>query len=301
MNWIIFALAGPLIWALVNHIDKFIITKYFHGKGIGSLVMFTGLSGFVVSIFIIALKYSSINLGAAPAFFIAINGALLVASFIPYLHAMEKEEASTVSTLYQLIPVFGYFLGLIFLHEQLSFWQLIGSSLIIIGAVSISLDFSSKIRIKLKPLLLMALSSLMIATNGLVFKIIALEENFWGTAFWEYIGGTIFVLFLFFCIPLYRRQFVGMIKKNKSVISVNFLAEILNIIAKLFANFASLLAPLVLVWVVNSFQPFFVLLYGLILTLLVPKFYRENISKTILIQKVSAIAIIVLGTYFLFK
>jgi drug/metabolite transporter (DMT)-like permease len=147
----------------------------------------------------------------------------------------------------------------------------------------------------------MTLSSLMVATNGLIFKIIALEENFWGTAFWEYVGGLIFAGFLFFGIKLYRRQFIASIAKNKNIIWLNLSAELLNVIAKLCANFASLLAPLVLVWVINGFQPVFVLFYGIILTLIIPRFYKETLNRRILLQKLASIVIIFIGGYFLFK
>ncbi len=295
-------MAAPALWAAVNHIDKYIVTKYFTGKGVGSLVVFTGLTGFIICLLILLFNFTSIVIAPWSAVVIAINGALLVAAFIPYLYALEKEEASWVSTLYQTIPVFSYFLALVFLKEYLSAPELVGSALIIAGALAISLDISQKIHFKLKPLLLMLLSSFMIAVNGLVFKIIALDENFWGTAFWEYVGGFAFALFLLICLPLYRRQFFATIAKSRGlVISINIFSETLNIVAKLLANFASLLAPLALVYVVNGFQPLIVLLYGIILTLFIPKWGKENISKKTLIQKLVAIAIMFLGGYILFK
>src|ERR1035437_1434143 len=203
MNWFLIALIGPALWALVNHIDKYIISKYFSGPGVGSLVLFTSLSGLIMSFCILIFGFSHIFIGTLGMFVISLNGALLVAAFIPYLYALENEEASWASTLYQLIPVFGYILALVFLHEQLTNHQLLASLLVIAGAVAISLDYSQKIKLKAKPFLLMVLSSFMIAVNALVFKMIALNATFWGTAFWEYVGGGIFGLLLFTLIPLY--------------------------------------------------------------------------------------------------
>lgn len=302
MNWFLIALIGPVLWALVNHIDKYIISKYFTGRGVGSLVLFTSASGLIISLVILVFGFNQIFIGPIGALVIAINGAILVAAFIPYLHALENEEASWASTFYQLIPVFGYVLGLVFLHEQLSASQFLASLLIIVGAVVISLDFSQKIKLKAKPFLLMVLSSFMIAVNALIFKVIALEGNFWGTAFWEYIGGAIFGLFLFLCIPLYRTQFIATIQKGKkAVLTINLVSELLNIGAKLAANFASLLAPLVLVWVVNGLQPLLVFIYGVILTVFLPALGKEDISRRTVIQKLSAMVVILLGIYLLFK
>ncbi len=302
MNWFLIALIGPALWALVNHIDKYIISKYFSGPGVGSLVLFTSLSGLIVSFFIFLFGFSQIFIDPLSIFVIGLNGALLVAAFIPYLHALENEEASWASSLYQLIPVFGYFLGLTFLHEQLSTLQIFASLLVVLGAIIISLDFSQKIKLKAKPFWLMVLSAFMIAVNGLVFKMVAINETFWGTAFWEYIGGGIFGLLLFTLIPLYRNQFIATIQRaRKAVLTINLISELLNIGAKLAANFASLLAPLVLVWVVNGLQPFMVFLYGVILTVFIPSLGKENISKRVVVQKLAAMGVMLVGVYFLFK
>lgn len=302
MNWFLIALIGPVLWAMVNHIDKYIISRYFCGRGVGSLVLFTSISGLIISFFILLFDFGQIFINPTNALIIGINGALLVAAFIPYLYALENEEASWASSLYQLIPVFGYILASVFLHERLMPMQLFASSLVIIGAVTISLNFSQKIKFKAKPFLLMTLSSFMIAVNALVFKIIALEGTFWGTAFWEYIGGGIFGLLLFALIPLYRKQFIATVQRGrKTVLTINFVSELLNIGAKLAANFASLLAPLALVWVVNGSQPLIVFIYGIILTIFIPKFGKEDVSKRTIIQKLSAMAIMLIGIYLLLK
>jgi uncharacterized membrane protein len=302
MNWFLIALIGPALWAMVNHIDKYIISKYFTGRGVGSLVLFTSLSGLLISIIILIFGFAQIFINPIGALVIAINGALLVAAFIPYLYALENEEASWASSLYQLIPVFGYVLGLIFLHEQLTTPQIFASLLVVVGAIAISLDFSHKIKLKLRPFLFMVLSAFMIAINALVFKIVALDNAFWGTAFWEYIGGGVFGLLLFTLIPLYRTQFIATVQKSRvKVLSINLVSELLNIAAKLAANFASLLAPLVLVWVVNGFQPFIVFMYGVVLTLFIPSLGKEDLSRKTVIQKLSAMAVILAGIYFLFR
>jgi len=302
MNWFLTALIGPALWALVNHIDKYIISKYFTGRGVGSLVLFTSTSGLIISLFILIFGFSQIFIGYAGALVIGINGAILVAAFIPYLYALENEEASWASTLYQLIPVFGYVLGLIFLHEQLTTSQFLASLLVIVGAIAISLDFSQKLKLKAKPFWLMVLSSFMIAVNALIFKVVALEGNFWGTAFWEYIGGGIFGVLLFACIPLYRTQFIATIQRGKkTVLTINIVSELLNIGAKLAANFASLLAPLVLVWVVNGLQPLIVFIYGVLLTVFLPTLGKEDISKRTVVQKLSAMSVMLIGIYLLFK
>lgn len=101
-------------------------------------------------------------------------------------------------------------------------------------------------------------------------------------------------------IKSYREQFLTVMKTNTvSVILLNGINEIVNIIAKIFFNFASLLAPITVIWIVNGFQPFFVFGFGAILTLLFPKVVKEDIGRRSLFQKILAILIMFAGTYFL--
>jgi drug/metabolite transporter (DMT)-like permease len=79
MNWFLFALIGPALWALVNHIDKYIISKYFTGRGVGSLALFTSASGLIISFFILIFGYSHLSIGTINALVIGVNGAILVA------------------------------------------------------------------------------------------------------------------------------------------------------------------------------------------------------------------------------
>jgi drug/metabolite transporter (DMT)-like permease len=111
MSWFFIALGAPALWGLVNHVDKYIISRFFKGdRGVGSLVIFTSFSGLVMSVFIAIFFSHSLVLNVVAAFIIALNGAILVASFIPYMYAIEHEEASFVTALFQMIPVFTYVL-----------------------------------------------------------------------------------------------------------------------------------------------------------------------------------------------
>ena len=64
-------------------------------------------------------------------------------------------------------------------------------------------------------------------------------------------------------------------------------------------SFAYLLAPIALVLLTQSFQPFFVLVIGIILTLFFPKISVEKIEAKHLWQKVIAIFITGIGAYML--
>ncbi len=226
---------------------------------------------------------------------------MYVIGLLPYLYALKKDQVSIVMPLYQLIPVFSYLLALIFLNEQLNGLEIMASLLIISGAIFISIDLDNKIkRFKLKVFWLMALSSFLVALNGLVFKYFAIKTTFWTTSFWEYIGLAAFAFILLIFVKSYRRQFFNILKQNRTaVLTLNGINEVINIIAKIVMNFATILTPLALAWVINGFQPFFVLVFGILLAIFFPKITDETLIKKHLIQKIISISIMFIGVYLL--
>jgi len=304
MNWFLIALIPPAIWSATNHFDKYLISKYFKGGGVGALMMFSSIIGVFILGVIAIIHPEVLNYPIARGLLITLNGFMYLLATLPYLYALQKDETSIAVPMFQLIPVFTYFLAWLILGETLNASQMFGGILIILGAIVISLELSEtkKFSIKKEVLFLMTLSSLFFSLNFIFFKYFAISASFWVTSFWEYVGFAVFSFFLFVFIKKYREEFVSVIKANKvAVLTLNGINEILNIIAKFAFNFASLLTPITLTWIVDGFQPFFVLLYGVILTIFFPHISQENISRKHLAHKILAISIMFIGTFFINK
>lgn len=301
MNWFLIALIAPALWSVTNYIDKYLISKYFSGAGPGALLIFSSLIGFLVFPIIFMIHPDVFSIQKSHALLIALNGVLFLAYLFPYLYALQKDDASNVVPLFQTAPIFSYILGYVFLGESLSQKEILAAAILLAGAVILSLDFSSeKIRFKTTVLGLMLLSSFLFSLNSLIFKFVAVNSNFWITYFWGYVGWSIAGVLLFSLFKNYRLEFLSVFRTNKkSVISLNILNEAISIIAGMCFNFATLLAPLALVTVVNGFQPFFILLYGIILAMFFPNIIKENLSKRYLLHKIFAISLMFVGGYFL--
>ena len=301
MHWFAFALIAPVLWSVTNHLDKYLISKYFRGGGTGALLIFSSLIGLFLLPTIYFIQPTVLNVNPKLACLIVANGWIYVLGLLPYIYALERDEASIVVPLFQTIPVFSYFLAMLVLGETLTGRQILGSGLVIGGAVGLSLDLTSaKLKLKRDVLGLMILASFLVALNGLIFKFAAIEADFWTASFWEYVGFALIATVLLAFVGSYRRQFISVMQANKlPVVGLNAINEVLNITAKLSMNFATLLAPLALAWVGNGFQPFFVLLFGVILTLFFPRLGAESLLKKSLLQKIVAIAIMFLGTMLL--
>ncbi|MFH1896094.1 MAG: EamA family transporter [bacterium] len=301
MNWFLIALIPPALWSATNHIDKYLVSRFFKETGVGALVVFSSLIGLPL-LPLIAFFRPEVLSFSPTSILIVINGFLYILAILPYFYAIRKDETSICVPLFQLIPVFSYVLAYMILGETLTNNQLLGGLLVVSGAIGMSLDLSDGKRIKFKKEVfwLMTLSSVIFALNFLFFKYFAIQSSFWFASFWEYIGFAIFAFLLIIFVRSYREQFVTVIKTNGILaLSLNGVNEIVNIIAKVSFNFASLLTPITVTWVVNGFQPSFVFAYGIVLTLLFPKIVKEDIRRRSLIQKILAIVVMFVGTYFL--
>lgn len=301
MNWFLIALIPPALWSATNHIDKYLVSKFFKGAGVGALMVFSSLIGLFLLPFI-AFLHPEVLAFSSKSILIALNGFLYILAVLPYFYALQKDEASICVPLFQLVPVFSYVLAYLVLGETLNNNQLLGGLLIVFGAIGISLDLSDgkKVKFKREVFWLMTLSSLIFALNFLFFKYFAIQSSFWFTSFWEYVGFAVFAFLLMVFVKSYREQFINVMKTNRIVVlSLNGVNEIVNIIAKVSFNYASLLTPITVTWIVNGFQPFFVFAYGVILTLLFPRIVKEDIGRKSLFQKILAILVMFAGTYFL--
>lgn len=302
MNWILIALLAPLLLAISTFIDKFLVSKYFKG-GQGALILYSCFIGLPIFILILIFDNSVLSIKPLAAILIILNSFLYISYLFPYFSALKRADASSVIPIFQTIPVFSYFLALVFLGETLKFWQIMASLLIIGGSIGISLigrGSGKSVGLKNKIFYLMILASLFISLNMVFFKFFALEFDFWKTSFWQYVGIFLFGILLLIFKKSYRRDFINSIIKNKiKIVYLNAINEGINIAALIIVTFASLLAPLALVSVLNGLTPVFVFLIGLFLTLVFPHIIKENVEKKTLLLKIVFIIIIFIGGYLL--
>lgn len=303
MHWFFITLGAPALWAVCNHIDKHLLEKYFKNAGVGALMIFSALIGVFVVPLIVLFHPSVLIIEPLQAILLITESIIMLLAVLIYLHALRNDEASIIVPLFQTMPIFLFILARIFLKEHLTTLQIVGGSLIIIGAVAISLDIRQTLpKFKAKIFFPMIFSSFLLSVSALIFKFVALETNFWTATFWEYLGGIVLGFFFLLFIKKYRKDFVKTFQNNRShVVALNGLNEILNIAATMLMRFASLLAPLAVVQVMNGFQSVFVFVYGIALTLLFPRFSKESLIKKDLAQRIVAIIIIFVGSYMIQK
>lgn len=286
------------LWAITNHIDKFMITGIDQSKNsIKVLLIFsTFVAGIILIPIWLILGRFEINISTISLISVLSASVIYILATVLYFKAMEKNDASIVVVMFQMIPVFSYVLALILFKENLTAHQIIGSLIIISSAIIISFDFNEKnSKKKLYALLLMTISSLCYSIYFILFDIGIRNSSYYSCAFWYQIGFLIMGLVLL-CIKSFRIPFVNAIKNNgKRYLTLNITNESLNLIANLLVNFANTMIPIALVNVLNGFQSTFVFILGILGTIFIPKYIKEDLRRSVVIQKVICIILGIIG------
>lgn len=126
---------------------------------------------------------------------------------------------------------------------------------------------------------------------------VALEENVWQSIFWEGSSETLIGIALFLLIPSWRQHFLSVFRENKPmVVGLNVTNEVVYNIGNFAAYFMVVLIPVALNLLMNSFQPIFVFIIGVVLSRFMPQLATESASHRWK-QKLIAIAFTGIGVY----
>lgn len=301
MNWFFIALVAPFLHAIVNFIDKILLSKYFKNVSLFVFLMYSMVVAMLVLPFF--LLFGNLDILAVPLKDILIlvsAGICVEIAMYFYLFALDKDDASSVVPFFQLIPVFTVGLGLVFLHQIPTPLQMVGSMIVILGAVILSLELENVNKISFKKEVVfsvMAMAFLM-ALAGVLFSLATRGDDFWVANFWEFIGVIIVGLVIFIVRHEDRRAFFKSLQTHK--LRITFwvgVSELVTLAGNVALNFAFILAPVFLARTVEGYQPIFVLLFGLLITRYAPHILQEKITTKHLLIKISTIIIIVFGSY----
>lgn len=297
MSWFLIALSASALWAVSNHIDKYLISRYAKQLGIGALVLFSAGIGLPLLVVIPLLGADITAIAALPGLAMVASGVLFILSLFPYMFALQHEDASTVTPAFQTIPIFGFALAAAFLDERLTVGQIGGGLTVIVAAMAFMFEPSSG-RIRLKPLLQIMLAALILALTNFLFKLIAIEYSFWVTTFWQTVGYLVAGGAIVWLSPRYRRELATALRVNSGpILALNAVNEVINTSGVLLMATATLMAPLAVVQLANGFNPVFTFTFGLILTTMLPRLGREDISRGTLLRKIICLAVLLLGVY----
>ncbi|MBI3589215.1 MAG: EamA family transporter [Candidatus Liptonbacteria bacterium] len=301
MSWIFFAIAAPALYAASNFVDKFLIEKRVRDPMI--LAVLGGFSTCLTGLGILVFRGFP-GVPSNQLFYLLLAGVLFEVAIVPWYKAISVEDVSRVAPLGQAIPVIVLILSYLFLGERLAEKQLLGFLFILAGGFLLSVKtFGKGIFKARKALWYMLAASSLFAIPLVLFKFVSLEQGFWGSLAYEFIGGGIGALVLFLYVvfsrrPNFREEIVQTRFGTWAIIGSN---EALYIFSRVLNFYAIALASVSLVTVFGGFQPFFMLGFGLILSRWFPNVVKEDVEKKTLALKLAAIVLIFAGVWFINK
>ena len=301
------AVLASFLWAITNHIDKFLISGIDEaGKSIKTLMVFSTLVAGVILMPVWLIVSLVVGGGVTVSWFslvmMLLSSIVNVLAIYFYFRALDQNDTSVVVIMFQMIPVFTYVLALILFHETLTMSQLLGAAIIMSSAILVSWDFETKgsNKNRTRALIFMALSSLCYAGYYILFNAATRESAYEACAFWYQIG-LILVGLVLIGRKSYREQFVSAIKNNgKKYISLNVTNETVNLVAVFMVNYAATIIPVALADILNGFQGAFVFILGVLGAKFLPKYFKENLSKKVVLQKVACIMLSIIGLVVMF-
>lgn len=302
-QWFLLALLPPLIWASNYHIDKIAITKFGRGVPNVQLAIITGLGGSLVIAFLLLLDPTRITTSwdfydILPAL---VGGVFyLIGSYMYYL-GLSKEEVTRVAPLYAFSPIFGILLGTTLLGEDITILNIVGILIVVAGGILVDSRVVKHIfRVNWTVLIVIMLSSLGFALSSVGFKQASNYLEFGDNLMWFFTGSvaTSIVLAL---MPIYRKDFLSLFKtKDKRKLTViMLLSNILGNAGRSVHNYAVLLVPIAFVQTVEAFESAFVLAIAIVLWKFFSGLEPEDLSRSVLTQKLASIVIIIAGSLLL--
>jgi drug/metabolite transporter (DMT)-like permease len=296
MNWLAFALCGPILWAISVHLDKYLVERYFKDADIVVLLVFTALMGVVLMPIIAFFEPGVFHRDLTGMLLMTLSGIFYMTGITFYLRALQGHEASMVAPFFQSSPMFGYILAYLVLGETLTPLQIAGCVLIIGGVLSVSISPGSmRGRFRWQLAALMLCAGFVLSLSTLIFKAFAIKDEFWETTFWMFAGEALFGAGAL-CIGRYRQQFIHLCRVNgTALLAINASNELINVGGGLANRYALIFAPLSIVQAIGSTTTLFVFLIGVLLTVLFPAVSRENLSKRECVSKGLAAVLVAAG------
>lgn len=298
------SLVPPFLYSVGNLLDKNLVHRYGY-LAAPVIVAMSGLFGFLILI-IIGIWGNVVSVPLSSGFLMLFSGTLTSLSVFFYLKALESDSVISVAPALQVAPVAAFIFDVFFFKESFTLLQILGGTVVIIGAVALTVrvekvDGSNTFR--LRTFLLSSLSALFLATSATLFKHFAANLDYWTVQFYEYIGVCLFGLLFLFLSKNLRLHIFDLLKRYKEkrvFILMNFSTEMVMIAGDLFLNFATLLLPITFVFSVNATQPVMLLALGFFITWFVPDFQNDLRFHLVNKKNIAMILLIVAGTTAIF-
>jgi len=251
----------------------------------------TGIIWLIASIIVCSLQGFS-HLSYFNIVLAILTGIITILLYVFYFKALQIGEASRIIPLFYLSPLFILILATIFLNEVFTPLRYLGILLLVAGAILISTKNILKISFG-KAFWWMVLAAGFNAVNAILTKHLLNLTDFWTIFSYKGIGMFIgSIPIVYFYLP----ELIEMTRRyGKKVVIAVSASETITIFGTLLSVIAISIGYVTLVNALFSIQPFFVLLFTVLLSIFFPSILKEEISKSIISLKILAIISMFIG------
>ena len=295
LEWILPALASPMVYALVTIGDKRVLSVL--RLDLGSFYLYSGTSQLVISglILLILGVPSSAPVSALGSSF---GGGFLWGTGLTLMFfVLRREEVSRVTPVWQSSPVFVAVLAVLFLGEPLAWHGWIAVLLVVSGAVAVSVDLNQgglgAFRVRPTFFVLVA-GAIIIAIAQLLLKVGSEDLDVWENMAFRGLG-LFTALGLPWLRPPYPGRLLRWLRRPSHAISVGLSETVGPFTGNLFLLAALAAGPVSLVSALIGTRPIWVLGATLILGIFARQFISESLAGRELLLKAAATAAVVGG------
>ncbi|MFA5228221.1 MAG: EamA family transporter [Candidatus Paceibacterota bacterium] len=298
MLWILAITSAYFCFALASLGDRIVLSGPSRPK---SYTFFVGILSAAV---ILLIPFIGINVPQGLLWLWIILAALFnILGIYSMFTALDDFDVSKiVPTVGALQPIFVVIFSLLIwggyaMKEN----QIIAFAILLLGSVLISIE--KNYRVTRRSLKLSFFAALFFSLEMIFAKIAYLDINFWDGFIWMKIFGFVFVVGFLFNKTFRSDVFKIDQKLDKKNSIIFFLAQGFGGLANILQGWAISLVPLAYLGIMNAMkglQYIFLFIFVLIISIIVPKLLNEKTSKRIIVQRIIAIILIIIGLSILY-
>ena len=291
--WLIVTLSFYLILAVVFLVDKYLLTGLIPNPKI--YTFYVGTLGILA---LILAPFISFYIPNSRQIILSLSaGAIYIyALFWFYKSLFLFETSRVIPAISGLVPLFTF--GLVYSSSlgkaTLSFTEIVAFIFLVFGSIFIT--FEKKKLINLKGFQISVLTAFLLSLAFTLTKYVYLGQPFWNGFIWIKIGGFLTSLLFYLFVPEIREEiFRGKVSFQKKTFGIFISNQLVGAGANILQNWAFALVPLAYIAVINALQGIqyvVLLIFTTILSISFPQILKEEISRKILFQKITAILLI---------
>lgn len=295
--YLLFAITGYFLLAIVSILDKFILTK-----SVNKPVVYTFYS--TIFLFGVFLLYPfGVNLLIGIDWLLALVSGITFGLGLWFFYiAVKKGEATHITPFNgAVITIVTFFLSLVFLQESLSSLQIVGIIVLVFSSFLLSFEKSLKHSGFHIGFVFAIISGVFFAVSHVSAKYLYDIYDFWTGFVWSK-GAVGFVGLFTLLYPSVRHSFKKKKKEKtlakKHALSIVMVDKVLSTGAVILIQYAAAIGSVTIVFALAGSQYVFMFLVALFMTKFFKKIFYEYFDKKEMTLEIIAILLVALGSIF---